>query len=137
MFEHGHIAHRGASSGASSFLAFWHAMSLHLTAVKDLNRECFFFNLHSFCIFLILSKNLNLHEQKCQTLLLLVLTPQNTFQAPLGVLPTTTLLPYHQALYIPFSLFLFTLYLFKSSFLKMLLPSTRVTTKKRTQRNFG
>ena len=124
MFEHGHVARRGASSGVSSFLAFWHAMSLHLTVVNDLNGECFFFNLHSLCIFLILSKNLNLHERKCQTLLLLVL-------------PTTTLLPHHQALYIPFSLFPFTFYLFKSSFLKMSFPSTRVTTKKRTQRNFS
>ena len=77
-------------------------MSLHLTTVEDLNRECFFFNLHSYCIFLIfLPKNLNLHEKKCQTLLLLVPTPQSTLQAPPRVLLTTILLPYHQVLCTP------------------------------------
>ena len=39
-------------------------MSLHLIVVEDLNRECFFFKLHSFCIFLLSLKNLKLHKKK-------------------------------------------------------------------------
>ena len=46
------------------------AMSLHLIVVKNLNREWFFFNLHSFCIFLFFfktltfTKNVNLFLQR-------------------------------------------------------------------------
>ena len=108
------------------------AMSLLLIAVEDLNREYFFLNLHSLCLFLILSKNLNLYKQKCQTPPLLVLTPQSTLWAPLRVLPTTILLLHHQALCILLSLFPFTLCLIRSSFLKRSLPSTEATKNKKT-----
>ena len=76
-------------------------MFLHLNVVEDLNRECFSFNLHSICIFLIFSTNLNLYEQKCQTLLLLVPTLQNTPQALLRVLSVIILLLHPQVLCTP------------------------------------
>ena len=69
-------------------------MSLHLTTVEDLNKECSFFNLHSFCIFLIfLPKKTLTFTKKCQTPLLMVLTPHNTPQALLRALPLIVLLP--------------------------------------------
>ena len=121
-------------------LLFINVMSLHLTVVEDLNREYFFFNLHSFYIFLIflLRTLTSTHtKKKCQTLLLLVPTPQSTLKALLRVLPVIVLLPHHQVLCFLLSLFPFTLCLLKFSFSRRLLPLIGVTKRNRTRRNFG
>ena len=43
-----HFLHFGRQT-----LVLIYVMSLHLIAIEDLNRDCFFFKLHSFYIFLI------------------------------------------------------------------------------------
>ena len=75
-------------------LLLLNVMSLHLTAIEDLNKECSFFNLHSFCIFRIfLPKKTLTSTKKCQTPFLMVLTPHSTPQALLRALPLIALLP--------------------------------------------
>ena len=81
-------------------------------------------------------KKINLQE-KCQTPLLMVLTPYSTPQAPWRVLPVIIPLPHHKAPCTLLSLFPFTLYLLKSSFSRRLLLLTRAVGIRRTLRNFS
>ena len=58
------LAHLRFLCFGTQTLLLINVMSLHLISVEDLNRECFFFKLHSFCIFLLSLQNLKLHEKK-------------------------------------------------------------------------
>ena len=114
------------------------AIFLHLIVVEDLNRECFFFKLHSFCIFLIFLPKKTLTSTKNFKLFFW------WFQLPIAFLKLLWecfhwlhSFPHHQALCTLLSLSPFTLYLLKPSFLRRLLLLTRVMMKMRTLRNFS